>query len=245
MISPLSLVDTLAAQSLAVVALTTFLFMVTETSLFIGLLVPGDVAVLVSGTTAGSPAEYLALVAAAATGAMLGETAGYLLGRRFGSRIRNSRLGMRLGDGRWTHAERLASGQRTGWALVTSRFVPLLHSIVPIVAGTLRMPYLRFIAWEATACTVWAAAYLGIGALAGNAFHDHGSRIGHAVSAALVLVILTVTTLTSSPALKTRDSSTRPASRICRFAVHRPGNPEASPRRHGTPRRAQTHIPLD
>ncbi|WP_371779999.1 DedA family protein [Streptosporangium subroseum] len=195
MISPLSLIDTLAAQSLAVVALTTFLFMATETSLFIGLLVPGDVAVLVSGTTAGSPAEYLALVAAAATGAMLGETAGYLLGRRFGSRIRNSRLSMRLGEGRWTHAERLASGQRTGWALVTSRFVPLLHSIVPVAAGTLSMPYLRFIAWEAAACTVWAATYLGIGSLAGNAFHDHGSRIGYAVSAALVLVILTLTTV--------------------------------------------------
>jgi hypothetical protein len=78
--------------------------------------------------------------------------------------------------------------------------------------------------------------------LAGNAFHDHGSRIGYAVSAALVLVILTVTTLTSSPALKTRDSSTRPASRICRFAVHRPGNPAASPRRHGNvPPRSNTH----
>ncbi|MDP9845785.1 DedA family protein [Streptosporangium lutulentum] len=191
----MSVVDTLAAQSLAVVALTTFLFMVTETSLFVGLLVPGDVAVLVSGTTAGSVAEYAALVAAAASGAMLGETIGYLLGRRFGSRIRSSRLGTRLGEDRWAHAERLASGQNTGWALVTGRFVPLLHSIVPIVSGTLRMPYLRFITWEAAACAVWAATYVAIGSLVGGAFHDHGGRIGYAVSAALVLVILTVATV--------------------------------------------------
>jgi membrane-associated protein len=195
MISPLSIVDALASQPLTVVALTTFLFMVTETSLFIGLLVPGDVAVLVSGITAHSPAAYFALIAAAATGAMLGETVGYLLGRRYGSQIRNSWLGLKLGAERWAHAERLASDQNTGWALVTSRFVPLLHSIVPIVAGTLSMPYLRFIAWEAAACTVWAATYLGIGALAGNVFHDHGSRIGYAVSAVLVLVILTGATL--------------------------------------------------
>jgi membrane-associated protein len=195
MISPLSLVDSLAAQSLTVVALTTFLFMMAETSLFIGLVVPGDVAVLISGVTVDSPAEYFSLVAVAATGAMLGETLGYFLGRRFGPRIRTSQLGMKLGEDRWAHAERLASGQNTGWALVTSRFVPMLHSIVPVVAGTLGMSYLRFIAWEAAACTVWAATYLGIGSLAGSAFHDHGSRIGYAVSAVLVLVILTAATV--------------------------------------------------
>jgi membrane-associated protein len=192
MISPLSLIDTLSAQSLTVVALITFLFMMTETSLFIGLALPGDVAVLVAGTTAGSVAEYAALVTAAAAGAMLGETIGYLLGRRFGTRIRSSRPGTRLGEDRWAHADRLASGQNTGWALVTSRFVPLLHSIVPIVSGALSMPYLRFITWEATACVVWAATYVAIGSLVGSAFHDHGSQIGYAVSAALVLVILTV-----------------------------------------------------
>ncbi|MEU0521981.1 DedA family protein [Streptosporangium sp. NPDC006007] len=195
MISPLSLADALAAQPLTVVALSTFLFMVTETSLFVGLVVPGDAAVLVSGVTVDSPAEYLALVGAATGGAMLGETAGYFLGRRFGPRIRTSRLGVRFGEDRWTHAERLAGAPDTGWALVTSRFIPLLHSIVPVIAGTLSMPYRRFITWEATACAVWAATYVGIGALAGSAFRDHGSRIGYAASALLVLVILTMATV--------------------------------------------------
>ncbi|MBP2702760.1 VTT domain-containing protein [Microbispora sp. RL4-1S] len=194
MISSLAdLADTLAGQHGPAVVLATFLFMAAETSLLVGLLVPGDAAVLLFGTTVGTPWQYAALIAAAALGAMMGETIGYLIGSRYGTAVRYSRLGRRLGEGRWARAEEVARGESGGRALIATRFVPVLHSMVPVIAGTLGMPYRRFIAWEAAGCLVWAATYLGIGALAGTALRAHGSQMGYAASAVLVALILTVT----------------------------------------------------
>ena len=58
------------------------LFTALETSVGIGLLVPGDSVVLLAGTTATTPHRFAALVAATVLGSLTGESIGYLLGRR-------------------------------------------------------------------------------------------------------------------------------------------------------------------
>ena len=59
-----------------------------ETSILIGLIVPGDTVVLVASTAVGGPVEYVALVVAVVVGALCGESIGFGLGRWFGPRIR-------------------------------------------------------------------------------------------------------------------------------------------------------------
>ena len=90
------LLEALAGLNPLVLYLLTGLFTMLETSALVGLVVPGDAVVLLAGTTATSPARFLALVATAVAGSLAGESVGYLLGRRFGDRLRTSRLG-RLG----------------------------------------------------------------------------------------------------------------------------------------------------
>lgn len=189
-------IDALAAQNTLVVALLTAGFLAAETSLFIGLVVPGDVVALFAGASADTAAEYAALAAAAMAGSLLGESAGYLIGRSYGRRLRHSRFGARLGEYRWRRAERLALGRDGGWALVTSRFVPVLHSMVPVLAGTLGVPYRRFIAWEAAGGALRGLTYVGIGALAGAGLREHGHRFGYAASAVLVALILLAAAVT-------------------------------------------------
>jgi len=63
-----------------------------ETSVLVGLIVPGDTIVIVAATAVDSPVEYAALVAVVILGALGGESVGFALGRFFGPKIRHSRL---------------------------------------------------------------------------------------------------------------------------------------------------------
>ena len=133
------LLEALAGLNPLVLYLLTGLFTMLETSALVGLLVPGDAVVLLAGTTATTPARFLVLVGVAVAGSLAGETVGYLLGRRFGDRLRSSRLGRRVGAGNWAKAERFLNG-RGGRAVFTARFVAVVHALLPVVAGAVRMP---------------------------------------------------------------------------------------------------------
>ena len=74
-------------------------------------------------------------------------------------------LGQRLGEDNWTRAE-LYLRRRGGPAIFLSRFLPVLHSLVPLTVGMSGFSYRRFMAWTTPACTVWAIAYVGVGAAA-------------------------------------------------------------------------------
>jgi membrane-associated protein len=57
---------------------------------------------------------------------------------------------------------------RTGGAriLVTAPFLPFLNTLVPLAAGGLRMPYLRFLRSAALGSTLWGGLYVGLGVVA-------------------------------------------------------------------------------
>ena len=80
--------------------------MFCETSLFVGLVVPGDTIVLVTATAGRGLADWSTLVLAVVTGSLLGETVGFVIGRFFGPRLRASRLGRRIGERQVLRAER-------------------------------------------------------------------------------------------------------------------------------------------
>ena len=81
-----TLLDALTGLQPAVLYLLTGLVVTLETSLLIGLLLPGDSVVLLAGTTVTGPSRFAALVAVGTLGSLLGESIGYLLGRRYGER---------------------------------------------------------------------------------------------------------------------------------------------------------------
>src|SRR5689334_12931904 len=133
-----------------------------ETSILIGLIVPGDTIVLVASTGVANPVEYIALVAVVIVGALCGESIGFALGRWFGPRIRASRLGARIGTRNFDRAEAYLA-RRGGIAVFLSRFLPVLHSLIPLTVGMSPMRYRTFMAWTAPACVLWALAYVSVG----------------------------------------------------------------------------------
>lgn len=161
-----------------------------ETSAFIGLVVPGDTIALLAATGVTSASQFIWLVIALVLGALMGESVGFWAGRFFGPRIRASRLGRRLGERNWLLAERYL-GERGGVAVMLSRFLPVLHSLVPLSAGMAGMRFRRFLAWTIPACIVWAVLVASLGVSAAVGFTELASRVSGAgyIFVALVLVV--------------------------------------------------------
>ena len=150
-----------------------------ETSVLVGLIVPGDTIVLVASTGVEGAVEYLGLVVAVIVGALCGESIGFALGRYFGPKIRASRLGRRIGERHWVRAENYLD-RRGGIAVFLSRFLPVLHSLVPVTVGMSTMRYRRFIGWTAPACVLWAFAYVTVGSAAAGGYRELSASLHNA-----------------------------------------------------------------
>ncbi|GAA3949383.1 DedA family protein [Microbacterium soli] len=150
-----------------------------ETSILIGLILPGDTVVLVAAIGVTSWAEGIALGLAVIGGALIGESFGFWLGHWAGPHIRASWLGRRIGEESWKRSERYLQ-RRGGIAILLSRFFPVLHSLVPLTVGMSGYAYRRFIAWTLPACTLWAAIYVGLAAGAAGSYPELSHRVHYA-----------------------------------------------------------------
>lgn len=150
-----------------------------ETSVLIGLVVPGDTIVIVAATAVGSPLEGVMLAITVVVGALIGESIGYALGRWLGPHIRDSRLGRRIGRDNWDRSERYLR-RRGGPAIFLSRFLPVLHSLVPLTVGMSGYPYRRFLAWTVPACIVWSAVYVSVAAAAAGTYRELADQLHYA-----------------------------------------------------------------
>ncbi|WP_354575899.1 DedA family protein [Frigoribacterium sp. UYMn621] len=170
--------------------------MLLETSILVGLIVPGDTIVLVSATGIADWPQYAALLAAVIVGSLTGESIGFALGRFFGPRIQASRIGRRLGERNWLRAETYLD-RRGGPAVFISRFLPVLHALIPLTVGMSTMSYRKFLAWTAPACILWAGAYVSVGWLAAGSYRQLATQLHFAgflfagiIAAFLVLVLV-------------------------------------------------------
>lgn len=162
-----------AVQSVDPVLRTLFagIAIMLETSVLIGLIVPGDTVVIVAATAVGSVWEGVALAVSVVVGALVGESIGFWLGRWLGPTLRHSRLGRRIGEANWEKSERYLR-RRGGPAIFLSRFLPVLHSLVPLTVGMSGFSYRRFLAWTTPACILWAVLYVSVASAAAGTYRD-------------------------------------------------------------------------
>lgn len=170
------LLDAVQAVDPVVRTLLAGIAIMLETSVLIGLIVPGDTIVIVAGTAVATPVEAVVLIAVVIVGALIGESIGFWLGRWLGPRIRFSWLGRKVGDDNWARAE-LYLRRRGGPAIFLSRFLPVLHSLVPLTVGMSGFAYRRFLLWTAPACVVWSVAYVGVAAAAAGSYRELADRL--------------------------------------------------------------------
>ncbi|MEO6822390.1 MAG: DedA family protein [Candidatus Nanopelagicales bacterium] len=173
----------------ALVALLVF----SEDALFVGFVLPGETAAVLGGVAASrGHVEVWVMVAIVVMAAIAGDSVGYEVGRRFGTRILTSK---RLS----THERRLGAAQdflarRGGSAVFLGRFVAFFRAVMPALAGTARMPYPRFLAFNAAGGLCWGVCFVLLGYFAGNSYAKIEQTVGRgaAVVVAAIVVVLVI-----------------------------------------------------
>ena len=167
-----------------------FLLPFLEASVLLGLVVPGETALIFAGVLSSrGDLGIAAVLTLGIAGAILGDSTGYAVGRRFGPQIQLSRPGRLVGEGRWRASEDFLQ-RRGAYAVFLGRFTAVLRSLVPGAAGMARIPYLTFLVWNVIGGAVWATLSVYGGWVLGEAVGAYLSDLGYVVVAILVILLL-------------------------------------------------------
>jgi membrane-associated protein len=160
------------------------LLVFAEDSLFVGFVLPGETAAILGGVAAGFGHVPLpAILALVIVAAILGDSVGYEIGRRYGTRLLETRPLVRRRERIDAARRRLAA--RGGPAVFAGRFVAFLHATMPVLAGLSHMRYRTFLAYNAAGGIVWGTATVVGGYFAGNSYQ----RIEHVFGRASAIIV--------------------------------------------------------
>ena len=165
-----------------------------ESAAFVGFLIPGETLVVVAGVLASLGILDLGdVIVIVAIGAILGDSVSYYLGRRLGHPWL-VRYGGRVGLNQ-ARLDRVDSfyDRHGGAAVVMGRFVGFFRALVPFVAGAARMPYPRFLCYNAVAATLWATAITLFGYFVGGSWELIQRRVGNGGLVVLCILVGVVT----------------------------------------------------
>jgi membrane-associated protein len=143
-----------------------------ETGLLVGFFFPGDSLLVTAGILSSPDAVgggifnpvLLALLLSAS--AIVGDQLNYILGRRTGTVIYQRPDG-RLVKRKHFEQARAFYEARGGVAIIVARFVPILRTFVPFVAGVAQMDYRRFVTFNAIGGPLWVITMVTIGYFVG------------------------------------------------------------------------------
>lgn len=161
-----------------------FAVVFSETGLLVGFFLPGDSLMFTVGVVAGAGKLNIVLVnLTLMAAAVIGDGVGYALGRRTGPHIFNRP------NSRFFHQEHL---QRTkafyerhgGKTIIYARFIPIIRTFAPFVAGVAEMGYLRFLSFNIFGGLGWVFALTMLGYALGNV-----PLVRHNFEKAILLII--------------------------------------------------------
>ncbi|MEV6905300.1 DedA family protein [Amycolatopsis sp. NPDC051372] len=162
-----------------------------ECTIGLGFIAPGESALLIAATTATTTPRFLTLWAVVTVCAALGDSVGYALGRRFGPRLRETKLIRKYGLDAWDKAAGVLE-RRGAWAVFFARFLPVLRTLTPAAAGASRLPFRKFLPATAAGALCWSLAHISLGAALGEAAKkvEGAFSTGFLVAAAVVVGVL-------------------------------------------------------
>ncbi|MFF3545568.1 DedA family protein [Streptomyces platensis] len=150
---------------------------IAESVLLVGAIVPTLALMLTAGALARAGSMHLFWVIACAAGAvMIGDALGHRTGHLLGRRLRTGKLGRRIPAAAWQRAENLMN-KRAGQTLLILRFVPVMRTLAPHMAGVAGLPYRHIAPYSALASVAWASVESGAGYTAAFSL-QHVSTIG-------------------------------------------------------------------
>ncbi len=167
-----------------------FLIIAAESGMFIGFFLPGDTLLFTAGILAATGYLNLyALVAIVAAGAILGDQVGYAIGRKYGPKI------FKREESFWFKKERVEQaavffekyGKKT---VVFARFVPIVRTFIPVVAGVGKMDYADFLKYNILGGILWGGSVTLLGYFLGEVIPNIDSYLLPLIGLIVVISVL-------------------------------------------------------
>jgi len=168
-------------------ALTAIVFV--ETGLLVGFFLPGDSLLVTAGIFAArGDLDIVTMDIVLSVAAVAGDTVGYAIGRRTGPKI------FKRDDSLLFRRKHLLAAQEFyekhgAFTIVVARFIPIIRTFAPVVAGVAGMHYRRFIAYNVWGGIFWVLTTTLGGYFLGKTFPNIGESI-HMVIAVVIFVSL-------------------------------------------------------
>lgn len=160
-----------------------------ETAVFVGFVLPGEIATILGGVLASRGHVSLAvLIVVVVAAAIAGPFVGYEIGRRMGDRLFAAKALRRVQGG----AERARSvlGKRGGAAVFLGRFIAVARAIMPAAAGAAGVRLGTFAVYNVVGGLLWAVGYCLLGYLAGSAYAVVEQRVGTGLAIAIGAIVV-------------------------------------------------------
>jgi len=167
-----------------------FAIVFAESGLLIGFFLPGDSLLFTAGFLASQGVFHVGvLVLVTFVGAVIGDSVGYAFGHRVGRRI------FTRDDSLLFHRQNLLRAERFyerhgGKTLILARFLPVIRTFAPILAGVGSMAYPRFLIYNVVGGALWAIGLTILGYFLGSAIPDVDRYLLPIVVAIVVLSVL-------------------------------------------------------
>ncbi|HSX14588.1 MAG TPA: DedA family protein [Candidatus Saccharimonadales bacterium] len=174
-----------------------------ESGLLVGIVLPGDSLLFLAGFMASQHAVNIAgLITVVFVAAVLGNSVGYAIGRRFGRQLfkKSSYLKPEQVD----QAEHFFS-RHGGKAVIISRFVPVVRTLVPPLAGIGQMDYGRFSLYNIVGALFWTTSVCLLGYFLGKSIPN----IDHYILPIIAIVIVVSLLPSAWHYFRNRSSSTQ------------------------------------
>src|SRR5918993_3169133 len=212
LLNPKIIIDTLLAKGGLFVYVGLFFIVFAETGLALGFFLPGDSLLVVAGLVAATGKLNVALlIGLLFVAAVVGDAVGYYTGARLGPRLFKKKKSLIF---RPSHLQRAHAFYEKygGKTIVIARFVPIVRTFAPIVAGAAEMPYRRFVLFNIAGGFLWVTTMVLGGYFLGSLLK---SKFGIDLDEHIEWVVIVVVALSLIPPvveyLKSRREKARAA----------------------------------
>ncbi len=175
--------------------LTLLLFIIfAETGLFFGFFLPGDSLLFVAGLMCGTPifdVNIYTLIFSLITAGILGNFVGYFFGKKTGPMLfkRDDSFFFKK---KHVNAAKEFYNRYGGTAIVLGRFLPIIRTFVPIMAGVVNLDFKKFVWFNIVGCVAWILSMVLSGYFLGRAFPTLQENLEYIVITIILISMIPV-----------------------------------------------------
>lgn len=184
-------------ESIVKLGLPLLLFVIfAETGLFVGFFLPGDSLVFISGLLCATNKDLLqvnifTLIFLMSLAAIIGNVVGYLFGRKVGDSLYNRKDSF-LFKRRHVDATRSFYEKHGGKTLFLGRFLPIIRTFAPILAGVIKIDFRKFMLYNIAGAFCWIGSIASVGYFLGSKFPKTKDYLGYIVIGLIIITTIPV-----------------------------------------------------